>query len=74
MKEISYDRMLERLSECEMLAATARDRGVREKASELARGYLHRCGPFGALRAAAPAITSTPAVVIGRPGSPGVPE
>jgi DNA-binding IclR family transcriptional regulator len=71
MTEISYDRMLERLSECEMLAATARDRGVREKASELARGYLHRCGPF---RAAAPAITSTPAVVIDRPGSPGVPE
>ena len=39
MQEISYQRLMERLEQCEMLAETAKDRAVREKAAELAQGY-----------------------------------
>jgi hypothetical protein len=38
MQEISYHRLVRRLGECEMLAETANDRAVREKAAQLAQG------------------------------------
>lgn len=39
MQDASYPLLAERLAQCEELAEHARDRSVREKASELARGY-----------------------------------
>ena len=39
MQEADYCLLAERLAQCEDLAAHARDRGVREKAAELAAGY-----------------------------------
>jgi hypothetical protein len=39
MQETSYQQLVERLAQCEDLAMNAKDPSVREKASELARGY-----------------------------------
>jgi hypothetical protein len=59
MQDFSYDRLVERFIECQMLAATARDHSMKEKAALLAHGYrnLLACADrrddarrFGAMR------------------------
>lgn len=39
MQEVSYQRLIERLEQCEILAETAKDRAIREKAAQLADDY-----------------------------------
>lgn len=54
MQESSYQKLIERMAECEDLAKTANDPSVKEKAAELVRGYrdlIASADRLGALRA-----------------------